>query len=286
MHFILAAGEKRDPRKYRWLEYVGRRAVLDVMGSDKQEYDIELSKGEKFGVKKFRGSVFILDSTNLAVQFKLTPEDAKRLIGNAKGYSGKVGRYKVLPFDGGKDKANMGKNRTDEHGRLKLIVDSSVFQSGMYDKENQRIIVQFKNGAIWQYADVSAKEVKSFERAASQGRWFNRNLKGVKESTRLSKFPIGVSTSSTANEYKGKSVSLEKPFRMPKGSKKKFGVYVKSEAGNVIRVVFGDPNMSIKRDDPARRKSFMARHKCDTKNDKTTPGYWSCKAWELSTNWV
>jgi len=73
--------------------------------------------------------------------------------------------------------------------------------------------------------------------------------------------------------------TLNKPFRL-KGEKKKFGVYVKSpKTGNVIVVKFGDPNMEIKRDDPDRRRSFRARHKCDTAKDKTTPRYWSCKMW-------
>ena len=66
---------------------------------------------------------------------------------------------------------------------------------------------------------------------------------------------------------------------MPQGSKKKFGVYVKNDKGNVVKVTFGDPNMEIKRDDPARLKAFRSRHNCDQKNDKTTPGYWSCYQW-------
>ena len=49
-------------------------------------------------------------------------------------------------------------------------------------------------------------------------------------------------------------------FFSPSGSKKKFGVYVKNEKGNVVKVNFGDPNMKIKKSDPARRKSFRARH--------------------------
>jgi len=73
--------------------------------------------------------------------------------------------------------------------------------------------------------------------------------------------------------------TLNKPFRL-KGGKKKFGVYVKNpKTGNVILVKFGDPNMEIKRDDPERRRSFRARHKCDTAKDKTSPRYWSCKMW-------
>lgn len=72
--------------------------------------------------------------------------------------------------------------------------------------------------------------------------------------------------------------ALNKPFRTP-GGPKKFAVYVKNDKGNVVLVRFGDPNMEIKRDDPERRKSFRARHKCDQQKDKTKPAYWSCKMW-------
>lgn len=75
--------------------------------------------------------------------------------------------------------------------------------------------------------------------------------------------------------------TLNKPFRLPKGSQKKFGVYVKNDKGNVVKVTFGDPNMEIKRDDPDRRKSFRARHQCDTNpGPKYKARYWSCKQWE------
>lgn len=79
-------------------------------------------------------------------------------------------------------------------------------------------------------------------------------------------------------EYKGKKVTLNKPFRTP-GEKKKFAVYVKD--GDKVKIVrFGDPNMEIKRDDPEARASFRARHKCDTATDKTSARYWSCRMWE------
>ena len=82
------------------------------------------------------------------------------------------------------------------------------------------------------------------------------------------------------SEYQGKKVKLNDPM---KGDVKKYKVYVKNSKGNVVKVNFGDPNMEIKRDDPARRKSFRARHKCDQKKDKTTAGYWSCKFWSKTS---
>ena len=72
--------------------------------------------------------------------------------------------------------------------------------------------------------------------------------------------------------------TLNKPFRTP-GGPKKFSVYVKNEKGNVVKVNFGDPNMEIKRDDPARRKSFRARHNCSDPGPKWKARYWSCKQW-------
>jgi hypothetical protein len=86
------------------------------------------------------------------------------------------------------------------------------------------------------------------------------------------------SLSKKGNTYRGKKVTLNKPFYTP-GERKKSAVYVKNPAGNVVIVRFGDPNMEIKRDNPERRKNFRARHNCATATDKTTPRYHSCKAW-------
>jgi len=79
-------------------------------------------------------------------------------------------------------------------------------------------------------------------------------------------------------EYQGRKVQLNKPFRTS-GGPKKFAVYTKNESGNVVIVRFGDPNMKIKKNIPARRKSFRARHNCDNPGPKWKARYWSCKAW-------
>ena len=78
-------------------------------------------------------------------------------------------------------------------------------------------------------------------------------------------------------EYQGRKVTLNKPMQ---GDVKKFKVYVKDpKTGNVKKVNFGDPNMRIKKSNPARRKSFRARHNCDNPGPKTKARYWSCKKW-------
>lgn len=80
-----------------------------------------------------------------------------------------------------------------------------------------------------------------------------------------------------------KKVALNKPFRLPAGSSKKFGVYVKNASGNVVKVTFGDPNMEIRRDNPDARKNFRARHNCSSPGPKWKARYWSCWQWRGSS---
>ena len=77
-------------------------------------------------------------------------------------------------------------------------------------------------------------------------------------------------------KYQGREVALTKPMS---GDVKKSKVYVKNPKGNVVKVNFGDPNMKIKKSNPARRKSFRARHNCENPGPKTSARYWSCRAW-------
>jgi len=83
-------------------------------------------------------------------------------------------------------------------------------------------------------------------------------------------------------EYQGRTVKLGKPMQ---GDVKKFKVYVKNPQGNVVKVNFGhkgkggEKTMSIKKNNPERRKSFRARHNCDNPGPRHKARYWSCRAW-------
>lgn len=85
-------------------------------------------------------------------------------------------------------------------------------------------------------------------------------------------------------EYRGRKVKLNKPMR---GDVKKFKVYVKDpKTGNIKKVNFGHggtsakrPTMRIRKNNPARRRSFRARHNCDNPGPKTKARYWSCRKW-------
>lgn len=86
-------------------------------------------------------------------------------------------------------------------------------------------------------------------------------------------------------EYNGQDVDLNKPKR---GGNKAYYVYVKNDKGNVIKVEFGS-SMRAKVEDSEARKNYDARHGCSKgkHNDKTKPGYWSCrlpKFWSSLSN--
>jgi hypothetical protein len=77
-------------------------------------------------------------------------------------------------------------------------------------------------------------------------------------------------------EYQGRKVTLNKPMQ---GDVAKSKVYVKKPDGKVVKVNFGDKDMRIKKSNPARRKSFRARHRCENPGPKWKARYWSCRAW-------
>lgn len=93
--------------------------------------------------------------------------------------------------------------------------------------------------------------------------------------------------------YEGVTVPLEQPMiefqeekdpelNSPKRSSgdKKYVVYVRNpKTGNIKKIEFGDEKggLTSKINDREAARSFAARHQCDTKNDKMTPGYWACR---------
>ncbi len=85
-------------------------------------------------------------------------------------------------------------------------------------------------------------------------------------------------------EYQGRKVKLGKPMQ---GDVKKFKVYVRDpKTKNIKKVNFGHGGssvkgkaMKIKKSNPARRRSFRARHNCDNPGPRTKARYWSCRKW-------
>ncbi len=182
-------------------------------------------------------------------------------------------------------------NRIDKDPKKKGIQDSTMktLQSFM-GEENVPT-----NPSLWSQAKAQAKKKFDVYPSAYANAWASKWYKSkgggwkkkTKESVDLDEFQLveedcGCAECGdheiTESEYQGKKVKLNDPFRTP-GGPKKFSVYVKNEKGNVVKVNFGDPNMEIKRDDPARRKNFRARHNCDNPGPKWKARYWSCYQW-------
>ena len=130
-----------------------------------------------------------------------------------------------------------------------------------------------ENKGLW--ANIHAKR-KRGEKPAKKGSEAYKKAKAAAD--KINKEDIEEA------EYQGRDVKLNKPTR---GDTKKFKVYVNTGKKNkdgsmkVKKVEFGARGSEnrIKKNDPERRKSFRARHKCDQKKDKTSAGYWSCKKW-------
>ena len=106
--------------------------------------------------------------------------------------------------------------------------------------------------------------------------WTGYRMEGMKKGRNGNPVPNCVKEEA---ESGGRKVKLNKPFLTP-GENKKRAVYVKNAKGNVVKVRFGDPNMRIRKSNPAARKSFRARHGCDVNpGPKWKAKYWSCRAW-------
>ena len=187
------------------------------------------------------------------------PEDAKKR-GEELGLEG----THTHKDDSGKTRHMPGKSH--EEYRKALKKKDQVIESPESDED------QGPSSARYKYEDPRTGEIFTFKR------------RGVYKKNGRVLVPVAGSKAhkgedAKAVEYQGRKVTLNKPFRTPDGPKKT-SVYVKNEKGNVVKVNFGDPDMEIKRDSPARKKSFRARHNCDNPGPKWKARYWSCKAWE------
>lgn len=176
---------KRDPRKYKWMTYKGRTANFNVTGSDRHSYKLTLEKGERFGIKHLKGYIYLIDESDLSVQFRLEEKDAKRLIDNSAGYEGKISRYRVEPY--------LGSNKQEETSSKRDIIamqtDSSAFYRVKYDQKRNKLYVEFKQGAIWVYDKVTPKEYRNLENADSQGRYFIYEIRNIKPQRKIKRMP-------------------------------------------------------------------------------------------------
>ena len=160
--------------------------------------------------------------------------------------------------------------------------DVAAERPGLWENIRRKKEREGKNYKPAKKGDPDRPDPEAWKKAQSKfkykdpqtGEYFYFENQGVKEKNGKKLVYVG-----KAAEYQGRNVQLGKPFRTPDGPKK-FSVYVKNDKGNVVKVNFGDPTTDIKRDDPERRKSFRARHNCDTNPaPRWKARYWSCMQW-------
>lgn len=160
----------------------------------------------------------------------------------------------------------------EKHGRVTAAKLKQVFDRGVgaYKTNPGSVRPNVSSKEQWAYARVNSfLSIYRGAKAANHDKDLLPDTKKVEEEF-------------TKAEYQGEQVTLNKPRRLQDGNKK-FEVFVQ-DGDKVKRVTFGDPNMEIRRDDPEARANFRSRHSCDTKTDKTTAGYWSCRMWEAGTS--
>jgi len=131
--------------------------------------------------------------------------------------------------------------------RLQDMYDDIVIDRGYHPDDDLEQIINHMIDLIWNSRDHSQAELPEIKKLA-----------------------LGEA------EYQGRKVTLNKPMQ---GDVAKSKVYVKKPNGKVVKVNFGDKTMRIKKSNPARRKSFRARHNCENPGPKWKARYWSCRMW-------
>jgi hypothetical protein len=131
-------------------------------------------------------------------------------------------------------------------------------------------------GAIFLEGEIITEEkIKGVDgKACWKGKRYAGKVKKADGSYKDKCVPVGENLDEA--EYQGRNVPLGKKMA---GDVKKSKVYVKNPQGNVVKVNFGDKKMRIKKSNPARRKSFRARHNCANPGPRHKARYWSCRSW-------
>ena len=181
---FLSISGSPDPRKYSWYKYVQHKVIELKAKLGRSTLELEIDNGTIYGLRYIAKKWRLLDPDDVSASYILGDFDAKRLIANSKGWSGKVSRYKVNAGEGGMDTLNAVKKASTSR-KTKIRMNSSMFSRGLYDQKKKLLFLVFKNGAVWQYRNVTKDEVLEFQNAKSQGQWYNDNIKGVKDGQRL-----------------------------------------------------------------------------------------------------
>jgi hypothetical protein len=145
---------------------------------------------------------------------------------------------------------------------------------GEYDREGDMAKDDLRtiNGAAKELYDILDADENLPEWVQSKITKAVDYIDTVRDYMKAQKYEEGVDEA----KYQGREVPLGKKMA---GDVKKSKVYVRKPNGNIVKVNFGDKKMRIKKSNPARRKSFRARHNCSNPGPRWKARYWSCRSW-------
>ena len=265
-----------DPRDKAELYKLVTLALKQTPGSPKQKATIK-----KINVLRKKNGMKPLKEEGLSNSFLALAKMGKGAVKNTSVY----GRKKRRESTDESLWANIHKKRQ----RIKRGSGERMRKKGEKGAPTPAQLKRAKSEEMLEYVEKVLKKDKKLKnlmipKKGKAGTTKYSRSKAMRRTDKFSDYQMMMKNSwgevTEAAEYQGKKVELNNPTR---GDVKKYKVYVKNDKGNVVKVEFGDPNMEIKRDDPARRKSFRARHNCDNPGPKYKARYWSCKFWSAKS---
>lgn len=161
--------------KYKWFIYEDKRNVT-VETSDK-EYDLEFGPGDKFGYFRRGTKHYVVHRADLTFQVRIRESDAQRILNASRGWKGKISKVAVEPGEGGVDKRAKLNN---DPNVIVLAINSSNLKAATYHKKEKELEVEFHNGVVWRYQEVTRKLAENMEAAESQGSFFHYKIKMAK----------------------------------------------------------------------------------------------------------
>jgi len=237
------------------VEIDGEIVPLDVPIEDLTE---DLDEGMPASVIKSKQRNAEMSDEDFAERYKDKSDDDLRSMAWRHGY-GKGSNYYV-----NKKKQGLGEQVVNEAFNLDIGTKVAMKSNGkmIYGKVIGKEKVMGKPGV----------EVKWS--SGGKGRFSNDQFAALSMDKKAD-YVISESVELDEAEYQGKKVKLNSPKR---GGSKKYYVYTKNKKGNVIKVSWGDTTgLKTKANNPGAVKSFVARHDCKNKKDKTKAGYWACR---------
>ena len=249
------------------------------------------------GIKQHRDGDYILEEIldeKIKIEFKTDPKNSNKTMIMKKGkHQGDIIKtnkgYQVMQFN--KPTGKIFKSLDDIKPAVRKLYGEAKLDEAM---KSTHVVVEPNGNVLGAASDEKGAKDMTVSNL--------RNVKGAKviklkrpisdkQVQRMLGRPFKESKLVKFNQFEELNAWGELPEEDKSGKKlnnptrgdvKKYKVYVKNDKGNVVKVEFGDPNMSIKRDDPERRKSFRARHNCDNPGPKWKARYWSCYQWRGS----